>query len=98
MWGSIACDALRGGKCLELRYDGFARVVEVHAVGTTQEGNSIMRVWQIRGGSNSGERAGWKLMRVDEAFSAHVIDEASNAPRTGYKRGDKAMEFISCQI
>ncbi|QKC99605.1 hypothetical protein EB231_16130 [Mesorhizobium sp. NZP2298] len=98
MWTSIACEALRKGKCLEPRYDGFARVVEVHAVGATQEGNDIMRIWQVRGGSNSGERAGWKLMRLDETFSAHVIDEESKAPRAGYKRGDKAMEFISCQI
>ncbi|RWM70819.1 MAG: hypothetical protein EOR81_32305 [Mesorhizobium sp.] len=98
MWGSEACESLRQGKCLELRYDGFNRVVEVHAVGTTQDGNGIMRIWQVRGGSNSGERAGWKLMRLDETFSAHMIDEESKAPRTGYKRGDKAMEFISCQI
>ncbi|MGO8044953.1 hypothetical protein ACC713_18790 [Rhizobium johnstonii] len=83
------CDALVKGLCLELRYDGFSRVIEVHAVGTTQDGNSIMRVWQVRGGSNGGERQGWKLMRLDEAFSTHVINEKSEAPRTGYKRGDK---------
>ena len=52
----------------------------------------------VRGGSNSNERSGWKLLRLDEAFSAHVIDEKSEAPRRGYKRGDKAMSFIDCQI
>jgi hypothetical protein len=57
-----------------------------------------MRVWQVRGGSNSGERTGWKLLRLDEAFSAHVIDEKSEAPRRGYVRGDKAMLVIRCQI
>ncbi len=98
MWKSIACDALRQGKRLELRYDGFSRVVEVHAVGTTKEGNHVMRVWQVSGGSQSGERVGWKLMRLDETFSAHVIDEESEAPRRGYNRGDKAMSSIACQI
>ncbi len=95
---SVACDALRGGQRLELRYDGYSRVVEVHAVGSTQDGNDIMRVWQVRGGSNSGERTGWKIMRLDGTFSAHVSDEKSEAPRRGYARGDKAMQHIYCQI
>ncbi|WP_417711345.1 hypothetical protein [Roseibium aggregatum] len=98
MWKQQACDALRDGKRLELRYDGWSRVVEVHAVGDTDEGNEIMRVWQVRGGSESGERSGWKLLRLDEAFGAHVIDEKSEAPRRGYKRGDKAMRRICCQV
>jgi hypothetical protein len=97
MWKSVACDALRQGKCLELRYDGFSRIVEVHAVGTSEEGNDLMRVWQVRGGSVSNERSGWKLLRLDEAFGAHLTDEESEAPRKGYKCGDKAMMFIDCQ-
>lgn len=98
MWRSVACEALRGGHCLELRYDGYSRIVEVHAVGSTKDGNDIMRVWQLSGGSNSGERSGWKVMRLDEAFSAHVSSEKSDAPRRGYVRGDKAMQHIYCQI
>jgi len=98
MISRIACEALRNGKRLELRYDGYSRIVEVHAVGITQDGNDVMRVWQVRGGSNSGERQGWKLFRLDEAFSAHMIDEESEAPRRGYARGDKVMSIISCQI
>ena len=98
MWKSVASDALRQGKCLELRYDGFFRIVEVHAVGTSEQGNDLMRVWQVRGGSVSNERSGWKLFRLDEAFSAHLTDEKSEAPRRGYKRGDKAMRFIDCQV
>lgn len=92
------CEALRLGKCLELRYDGYTRIVEVHTVGMTNDGNAIMRVWQVRGGSNSGERQGWKLMRLDETFSTHVIEEPSAAPRVGYKRGDKHMASIRCQL
>lgn len=98
MQASTACQALRSGKRLELRYDGFSRIVEVHAVGTTKDGNEVMRAWQVRGGSESGERSGWKLFRLDEAFSAHVIDEKSEAPRDRYKRGDKAMQWITCEV
>jgi len=98
MYATTACEALHAGKCLELRYSGFSRVVEVHAVGVSTADNHVMRVWQTRGGSVSGERVGWKLMRLDEALSAHVIDEPSEAPRTGYKRGDVAMKMIKCQL
>ena len=98
MLSNIACQTLHARKCLELRYDGFTRVVEVHAVGTTKDGNTDMRVWQIRGGSKSGQYTGWKLLRLDEAISAHMIDEKSHAPRPGYKRDDPSMQTIVCQI
>ena len=98
MLHTVACTALRAKKCLELRYDGFTRVVEVHAVGVTKDGNEVMRVWQVRGGSNSRKPAGFKLLRLDEAFTAHMTDEQSNAPRPDYKRGDPAMKIIYCEV
>lgn len=94
----IACKALHQGKHLELGYNGFSRIVEVHAVGYTKDDNAIMRVWQVSGGSNSGEGTGWKLMRLDKALSPCITDEQSEAPRSGYKRGDPVMQVISCQI
>jgi len=93
------CDAMNAGKCLELRYDGYSRIVEVHAVGRSREGFWLMRVWQVRGGSFHNESIGWKTMRLDEGFSAYLSDEKSMAPRPGYKRGDRAMTGgIKCQL
>ena len=93
-----ACDALASGHRLELRYDGFTRVVEVHTCGETTAGNDAMRVFQVRGGSVSHERTGWKLLRLDEASSGTVLDESSAAPRPGYKRGDPAFAQIVKQV
>lgn len=98
MWSEQACEALARGVLLELRYDGYSRWVEVHAVGLTRDRKAIMRVWQVRGGSVSGERTGWKLMRLDEASSAHLSIEPSSAPRRGYRRNDSAMSQIVCQV
>ena len=98
MWTSVACDALQNGRVLELQYDGYFRGVEVHAVGVTKDGNSIMRVYQVSGGSVSNEPIGWKLLRLDEATGAAVTKVKSFAPRAGYNRQDKAMAQITCQL
>jgi hypothetical protein len=98
MQTGMACDALANGCLLEVRYDGYTRHVEVHACGITFEGNAVMRVWQVRGGSVSNEPVGWKLLRLDEALALAILDEKSAAPRFGYKRGDPVMARIVCQI
>ncbi|MGY3531455.1 hypothetical protein ACVISU_004223 [Bradyrhizobium sp. USDA 4452] len=98
MWVQTACEALTKGCVLELLYDGYFRLVEVHAVGFTQEGNAIMRVWQTSGGSVSNEPVGWKLLRLDEATGANVTNVRSAAPRTGYRRNDRVMVRIVCQL
>jgi hypothetical protein len=98
MFANEACEALKAGRCLELKYDGYTRVVEVHAVGTSTAGNPVMRVWQVRGGSVHNEPVGWKLMRLDEASSVEILAEKSAAPRPGYKSGDKGMSRIQCQL
>jgi hypothetical protein len=98
MWVQLACEALQSGQVLEIRYDGYSRSVEVHAVGLTKEGNAVMRVWQVSGGSASNEPVGWKLLRLDEATGAIVTQQRSLAPRPGYKRGDTVMRQITCQL
>lgn len=98
MWAETASQALREGKCLQISYDNWTRIVEVHAVGYSSDGNGLMRVWQVRGGSNSGETQGWKLLRLDETWNYGVTNESSQAPRRGYARGDKAMARIICQL
>lgn len=90
--------ALHGAACLQLQYDGFVRVVEVHAVGISTAGNPCMRVYQVRGGSVSNEPVGWKMMTLDKSFTMHVIEEASQAPRPGYAKNDRGMSKIYAQL
>jgi hypothetical protein len=95
----MAREALTEGRCPEVRYDGYARVVEVHACGYTRDGNAVMRVWQVRGDSTSGQRTGWKMLRLDESQALAILqDEASEAPRPGYKRGDVDMSRIVAEV
>jgi hypothetical protein len=89
---------MRSGLRLEIRYDGYHRVVEVHACGYTREDNPVMRVWQVHGGGVRNEPIGWKLLSLDEALGLAILSEKSDAPRLGYKRGDKAMARIVCPL
>ncbi len=98
MHTGTACEALAKGCLLEIQYDGFTRDVEVHACGLTKDDNAVMRVWQVRGGSVHNEPVGWKLLRLDEALALAILDEKSSAPRDGYRRDDKAMRRIICQL
>jgi hypothetical protein len=97
MWTQTACAALRSGHVLQLRYEGYTRDVEVHAVGFTKDDDAVMRVWQVAGGSGN-EPVGWKLLRLDEAVEAVVTTERSMAPRAGYNPGDPIMKVITCQL
>ena len=56
-----------------------------------------MRRFQVAGGSESGDRTGWKLLKVSEAYS---VTQTSSifSPRPEYKRGDKAMQYIFCEL
>jgi len=94
---SIICEAIHNKQVLELRYHGYSRVVEPHAHGRDKSGDEVLRCYQVSGGSESGERIGWKLLKVRDAFSLHVI-EAEFAPRPEYRRNDKAMEYMFCQL
>lgn len=94
----VACDALKRGKILQLRYDGYSRCVEVHAVGVSKAGNTVMSCWQIRGGSVHNDPTGWKLMKLSEVSSAVVSEEPSQAPRANYRRGDSRMTHIICEL
>lgn len=93
-----ACLALQQGKILELQYDGYSRCVEVHSIGVSMAGNFVMACWQTSGGSSSGEQVGWKLMRFDQIKDAVISGGNSAAPRDGYRRGDKRMQRIICEL
>lgn len=89
--------AIREQKILELRYHGYARTVEPHAYGRDKGGNEILRCYQTSGGSESGEREGWKLLKVLEVISLHLINGEFSIRRE-YKRNDKAMTHIFEQL
>src|SRR6185312_4556844 len=92
----LACEAIDQGKCLEMVYETFSRIIEVHRVGISPAGAHIVSGWQIRGPRN--ERVGWKLLNLDEPLSLHLTDIPSLAPRPDYRRGAKQFVGILSQL
>jgi hypothetical protein len=90
-------DAIQETKVVELRYHGYARIVEPHAYGRDKSGDEVLRCFQTSGGSESGERTGWKLLKIAEVYSLHVQKTTFQA-RAGYRRNDRAMEYIFRQL
>lgn len=90
-------EAIETQKLVKLRYHGYVRTVEPHAYGRTKSGEEILRCFQLSGGSESGERTGWKLLKVSEVYSIHLEKLAFQA-RENYHRNDKAMEYIFRQL
>ena len=54
-------EAIRTQHLLTFNYDGYMRTVEPHTYGTDRKGNRALRAYQVGGGSESGERVGWKI-------------------------------------
>jgi hypothetical protein len=89
---STITEAIEDRRLLAVRYDPGERVVEPHAYGQSSVGNELIRAYQTRGASNSGEPVGWKLLRVDKIERVRMLDEHFPGPRPEYRRNDSAMK------
>jgi hypothetical protein len=96
---SLLKTAVEDRKLLFFDYDGQPRLVEPHAFGTNKKGQLILRGFQVLGGSAT-TATGWKLFTLEKATNLIVTGElgTSQAPRPGYKAGDKAMVEIFAQL
>lgn len=98
MFKELLMTAIHQKQVLVLRYHGYTRTVEPHCYGSDKTADGKLRCWQIEGGSNSGERHGWKLLNVREIHSTSTNGAVFSSARAGYKRGDPAMQHIYAQL
>ena len=82
---NILCEAKNLKKCVELHYDGHNRTVEIHAVGrNAKTGNTLLRCFQVSGGSNSGQPIAWKLMTVSKISNCSITGTRHVFLRLGF--------------
>lgn len=89
-------EAVKNQNLIVFDYEGEARIVEPHCYGLTTKGNEAIRAYQVDGYSSSG-RMGWKLYDLGKADNIEILDETFEV-RSDYKRGDKGMSEIFCEI
>ena len=95
-WLGRACESLEKGCCLELYYVGHSVIVELHAVGFDKAGRPAALACKRNESANGpGE---WQLIYLDEARKVDVSGYFSEAPRPGFRRGDKRFGEICCQL
>jgi hypothetical protein len=94
---SFICDAIHNKNLIELIYEGHKRVVEPHCYGVSTAGNEALRLYQVDGYSST-RTMGWKMYDLSKARNITVLDETFNSPRPGYKRNDRGMSKIYCQL
>jgi hypothetical protein len=90
---SLIAAAIEQRRLLKLAYTAGNRIVEPHAYGRAGNGKELLRCYQIAGESTSRERAGWKLLRADDATAVEVLD-VRFVPRAGYNQSDPAIGDI----
>lgn len=88
-----ACTALEKGCCLELHYDGWSRMAEVHAVGFDADDRSLILAW-LTEAHNDRDPAGWQLLYLDETRKVAVSGYFSEAPRPGYIPDDRMVKIL----
>jgi len=92
------CDAIHNRCVLKFIYDGHPRIVEPHAYGLSRARNEVIRCYQTGGTSHSGRVPIWRLMGVAQIESLTVTEEHFEGERDGYKKGDKGMSTIFCEL
>lgn len=93
------CDAIRSRYVLKFTYDGHPRIVEPHAYGLSRKSNEeVIRCYQTGGTARFGKVPDWRLMEVAQINSLIVTPKHFVGVRPGYKRGDKDMTTIFCEL
>jgi hypothetical protein len=86
-------EAISKRRRMRVIYNGSPRIVEPQCYGVGRPGRELLRVHQIRGGS---ERE--PLLTVSKISGMALLDEAFERPGPNYQKNDKAMEIIYCQL
>ena len=98
MLAGIMSLAMSERLCVNFDYDGKNRTVEVHAIGlSTKDGSVVMRGYQVDGEA-SRPLPQWTLFSVSKIQELVIQRDGSDAPRDGYKMGDKQMSTVLVEL
>ena len=89
----LFCQAIEEKRRLRFNYHGVRRLVEPQCYGVGHRGTELLRVHQIRTGSQREP-----LFEVPKMKDVELLDDVFTKPGPNYKKNDSAMEIIYCQL
>ncbi len=90
------CNAIKSKHILEFRYEDGTRIVEPYCYGESSKGNKVLRAFQLKGHSKSGNPQGWKLFNVKKMENVEINHERFSMGHD-YKE-EKRMKNIYCCV
>lgn len=79
---SIIINVIDNKQVVRIKYkDNFYRDLEIYDYGTTKTGRQAISAYQINGGSQSGERSGWKIFFLDDIQNIIITQKQFTSPR-----------------
>ena len=71
----VICSAIQSRKMIQFNYEDSTRVAEPYCYGESKMGNEVLRAFQVKGGSKSGNPVGWKLFNASKMKNVGFTDE-----------------------
>lgn len=94
---NLLTDAINNRMKISFTYSGITRIGSPAALGTSRQGNEVLRIYQT-GGGHVNPNHEWDLCLVSEISGAVTTGEVFNIDPPGYKKGDKGMSSIYTEL
>lgn len=93
---TVICNAIKSKQIIHFNYEDKTRIVEPYCFGESSKGNQVLRGFQIKGDSKSGDSHGWKLFNVSKMENVAINREHFSLGHD-YKE-EKRMKNIYCCV
>lgn len=95
----LLCEAIDEERVVTFNYNWRYREVEPHLVGIhEEEGEPMLRCFQVDGESISGGLPDWRLFRLRRMSNLEITEESFEPRRTQYRPSDPDMSSIICRL
>ena len=92
------CSAIECRSIIQFYYDGGIRYVEPYCHGVSRANNEVLRAYQIKGFSRSGQPSGWKLFEISKIINLQQTGDSFLSNRIGYNPNDQDFIMIHCHV
>lgn len=94
---NLLTDAINNRMEISFTYSGISRIGSPAALGTSRQGNEVLRIYQTEGGHVNPNHE-WDLCLISGLSNVATTGEHFNIDPPGYKKGDKGMSSIYVEL